>query len=1432
MNKTSFAQCNFSISDNIVCAGETVTFSVLETGNWDNFDYEFRIEGNKIEGNSVTYIFQGQTTDRNVAITLWRRTKGTSLNFAKCCCVPNKTVTVKASPDAAVVPNDVTLLLPGDPSSEPPRAFRKCGYDPGNPNFTLVLDNISQTKTDNNSYSIDWDDGSAIDNYPNGTNSFSHTYTSDGEYIIKVSITATGFAGCNTVTREYTFFYGGDPTINVSEPASKQGCLPLALTFGLFGYDNNTDGTTYEVSFEDETLDTTLSHPPPTSVSWTYLMGSCGAGVPGASTPDVYVFEIKAINLCKPGGVRKAVDPIEVGDTVEPEIQISDDPICQGEVITFTNKSKGEVPWDNCIRPQNIDWEINPTTGWHFQPAGQDLIEEEEIKVVFDSAWDFTITMSARNTCDSGTIDTMIEVLEKPELDIDLALGDTCAPDTFYITNNSTGDDNSYNWTVTPNSSVAFIMGTSSNSAEPIIKINKGGTYKIKVRVNNGCSMDTWDTTVVIHPQPLVSIESLGDTCVPNGSTFSYTPKFGNSIDTVGADITWTFGGGSPSTYIGNTPPNVTWNTSGDHYVKVEASSKCGIDTAREDFSITYVVPPTLIPPQTLCFSDAPIGLTPTGASITWSGPGVSGNSFNPRQGGVGSYYIYYAEIISNGTGSCTLGDSVLMSVRTITNFSAGGNDTICVSNGIYNFSGAFPVGGTWFGDGVSNTTTGEFDPNLVALTTEDTTLTIGYRADSSGCIDTAYKTVTIINVPGVQLVPVADTQCVNTTIIFEIDTTGVIVDSVYWDFGDGNNSFSFVPQHAYSATGDYTITVDVYGRGGCVNQLTKSIAVRAKPDIDFTFVPPSGCNNILVDFTSIINNPTEIPNTNFYQWSFGNGTTSTLQNPTGIPYNQGVEGDTFYIAELQVINICGIGLKRDTIVVERPPSARIGISQNVICPTDQLQIFNASSDNATTWQWDFGNGVTSNLENPLPQTYPPNANDMVYDIILEVSNTCGSDRDTVSVTVKGNNVTAGFNRDPTTGCEPLDVRFENFSSPGATVVWDFGDGNTSTQQDTVWHTFDAGTFTVTLTADNGCYTATRSFNITALPKPNVNFVNLPRGCTGEPVSFNNFTTGAAGYEWDFGDGNTNSSTFSPNHTYAIDSIYLVQLTATSSNGCIDSASSFVEIFESPMAGFTVLKQTICEGEILQITNDAINANSFVWHFGDGTQSTVINPIKTYATDGVYTISQVVYNSPSCKDSVAQLAAVRVLDGPTADFTYLQTPLGIQIGEVEFLNASQGADSYIWDFGDSTFSTEVDPVHQFLNNGIQTVQLIAINDLDCTDTIVKLVDINFFGDLFIPNAFTPDVGTGEVAYFQPKGFGLREYRVEVYSTYGELLWSSSELLDGQPTERWDGTFKGKPLPQDAYVWKIRAIFQNGQAWEGMDDGSGNKSNIGTLFIIR
>ena len=73
----------------------------------------------------------------------------------------------------------------------------------------------------------------------------------------------------------------------------------------------------------------------------------------------------------------------------------------------------------------------------------------------------------------------------------------------------------------------------------------------------------------------------------------------------------------------------------------------------------------------------------------------------------------------------------------------------------------------------------------------------------------------------------------------------------------------------------------------------------------------------------------------------------------------------------------------------------------------------------------------------------------------------------------------------------------------------------------------------------------------------------------------------------------------------------------------------------------------------------------------------------------------------------------------------------------------------------------------------------------------------------------------------------------IFDDWGNLIWSTNALdANGRPTEAWDGTFQGVPVQQDAYVWKVNAVFLDDSVWEGKEYAKNKIKKSGTVTVIR
>ena len=206
------------------------------------------------------------------------------------------------------------------------------------------------------------------------------------------------------------------------------------------------------------------------------------------------------------------------------------------------------------------------------------------------------------------------------------------------------------------------------------------------------------------------------------------------------------------------------------------------------------------------------------------------------------------------------------------------------------------------------------------------------------------------------------------------------------------------------------------------------------------------------------------------------------------------------------------------------------------------VQFTNMSTDNRSN-VWDFGDGNTSTMTDPY-HVYAAPGN---YIACLTSSNGCGSDTtcDTLLLCAP---LSVAFSAMD----DSLTVSFMNMSNDSASVLWDFGDGNTSTMNNPT-HTYASeGNYTVCLTVTNACAeTDSTCMSVSACEPLSPFFIGVPAGDGSEWTFTYGGTGNATSYSWDFGDANT-STMMSPTHTYAADGSYAVSVTVT--NACGDTA--------------------------------------------------------------------------------------------------------------------------------------------------------------------------------------------------------------------------------------------------------------------------------------
>ncbi|MBN2681760.1 MAG: PKD domain-containing protein [Bacteroidales bacterium] len=587
------------------------------------------------------------------------------------------------------------------------------------------------------------------------------------------------------------------------------------------------------------------------------------------------------------------------------------------------------------------------------------------------------------------------------------------------------------------------------------------------------------------------------------------------------------------------------------------------------------------------------------------------------------------------------------------------------------------------------------------------------------GCSDAITQQVTVLPPPVADFLYSPD--CADDLVAFTDNSTPAA--SWLWVFGNGNTSTSQTPiNQTYPMAGDYEVSLSITDANGCSAQKFDTITIFPRPTAAMLL---SGyCAGELLGFNdmSVISDDTIIS----WTWDFGDGFTSNEQNPFHLYAN---EGNYNLILEVSTANCTDADTQLIYInpipVIDISPSATDGCNYTNV-------VFTNNTTGASSYFWDFGDGVTSVVPSPN-HTFINNTNlEMVFPVTVVAISPEGC-RDTlhIDITIHPSPV-AAISSNSTPGCSPLLVDFENFSADADNYLWNFGDGNTSTEI-SPQHTFINDTsfilyYNVVLTAYSafGCADSINQF-VTVFPNPDYDFTVTPDSSCNPSLVQLTTIPGEYSYEWIYGDGTSELAGANAWHMYSstslFDTTYTVELVTTTFFGCKDTVSHDLVIHPSPVANYSVDTLEGCTPLVVEITNNSFGANSYTWNYGDGTSSTNSSPIfsHTFENPGLSPVSyncQLIAESDNGCTSV-MTKTITVFPASHSGF-YVSAEFGCSPLEVHFTNSSMGTDAYNWYFGDGNSSTNTNPVHTFVNNGLdaETVNVLLVSSsiYGCKDT--------------------------------------------------------------------------------------------------------------------
>jgi gliding motility-associated-like protein len=689
----------------------------------------------------------------------------------------------------------------------------------------------------------------------------------------------------------------------------------------------------------------------------------------------------------------------------------------------------------------------------------------------------YTVTLSVKNsnaTCTDSLVKNSFIVISRPQANFTAIPDSGCAPLLVSFTSNSTSSIDpitTYSWNYGDGNSNSTAVVNTSNT------YTTSGIYSptLIVKTARGC-LDTFVCTNCIKAgtPPVASF-----TISPDSVCYGMPATFTNT-STGATGYSWIFGDGQNSNL--QNPPHIYGDT-GTYQVKVVAYNKGCSDTSLAT-PVKVLAPKALFTYTLSCTNYYQVKFTSAseGAdSLVWDfGDGIqdASNNISPVHTYTNRGAVTVMLTAYNYKSQCnnTITQSFIIA-QPIASF------TVSSHKGCYPYTPAFTSTSQdantylWnFGDVTTLADTAVIANPSYTYTLPGRDIVKLIITDVNGCKSTFIDTLKTLG-PLPYFVADTLTGCRPFKVVFT-DTT--LSDSSLvnwtWNFGDGTlitpTGGSSIT-HTYTAPGSYNVTMSVTDKNGCKDSLTKINYIKPTYPFPAFTVNHFSCKGNILTFDASGTNAVSPT----YTWTFGDGTSTVTTNPTT---THTYTNDNLYTVFLKVEDANGCdSIIKDTVRILKPVANFTWTVVNTGCGNMQVKFIDASIGFVNGWLWDFGNGATSNVQNPNYTYTQPGS----YNVSLIVTNPGGC-TDTLAQT--GIIVVPGpigtFTFSPATGCNPLTVTFVAHSLNAQFYTWDFGDGTVIQGTDSIVHIYSQqGAFNPVLTLGNIVSTGTCSLPATNL---------------------------------------------------------------------------------------------------------------------------------------------------------------------------------------------------------------------------------------------------------------------------------------------------------------------------------------------------------------
>ncbi len=1271
-------------------------------------------------------------------------------------------VTISAAPNVVYTTNPATAF-----ACEPPLvvSFSAAGTTSNSPLGSELT------------YEWDFGDGSTADI----ATPSAHTYSEFGTYY--TTLTVTDLNGCSMIVED---------TVGIAEP------------FASFAV---PDTVCAIVEFEN------LSSPG--IAQWNYGDGSQG-------TSNIHEYQEPGnydVSLLITAGPCQNDTTISIYvDTLEPEYTASPTYSCDVPVeIQYEDNTPGAVDWTWFLSTGDTLTGQNPVLS--FDPGDDPYLLYKESFYVVDS-----LVVLSGSGCIDYRVDSLVmlwPITARTVPDI----GQGCAPLTVFFADSSYSNEPIVSWEWDFDDGTTMVGdsdGVSHTFTEP-------GDYNVTLTISNDIGCEDVSYIVDIHvgeaPVPEFNLDPEGTIC------WDDTLNLIDDTPAVQMAENWHFdtdGGHSWHCPNNSSPQWGPWNTTGVQDITLEAEyNGCIGETTVEDV-IEVEGPIGRIIYSCDCENPLEINFSAIiqqADTLSWDfGDGTilaDTTLIDPVH--VYEPGDYWVKLISRSseTECRPFRDSIYLQIRDIQ--AAWTADTlVCVgtpvlfdateSTGVDEFC---KTGYQWY-----------FDDGFAPQTTDQTTYTHFFGApgpydvrlvtrDVNFCADTLVQRIWVYDIRA-QFEADPQFSCLPIDVQFtDFSTADTTIVSWEWDFGDGNTSTEQNPSHVYNSEpidSFFVATLTVKDVLNCPSS-SSVIIVPSIPDAAFTSEAiPAICENETLSFQAIEENES-------YLWDFGDGSTSSIQNPS----HQYTEAGN-YTVSLTVIDSVGCSetsTLNNFVSVQGYPEAAFSSSADTLEQLCYPLLINFSDESegepVSTWNWDLGNGNPV-VSDPTVGTIYQNPGEVEVTLIAESANGC-TDTTSQFYTIQG--PTADITSFPAIICRGDEVTFDIVDSMDVwTYSWDFGDGTDTSNVSPITHTYDinppSGQTTVSLvyySPDSLCQaTTTQSvFFRDLLADFNRNgesVVGDTMHCQGPADTFTNLSVNGDTFFWDFGDGTTYEGFQPPAHLYAEPGIYEITLFVDDEEtGCSDEVTKVMHITDG--APLIALGDSGCEGDTLQL--QAVGGINYTWAPAETlSDANISNPIAFPEETTVYTVTTV--DEYGCRDTALVVAGIY-----TQPFDFVVDTFVVLGDSIALGTPGDPAFSQSWSPDTWLSCPECPFTYAAPEEDITYVSRLT-DPGDCYTSEHRYnIEVRPVSSIDVPTAFTPN-GDGINDFITVEGWGIiRVIEFNIYNRYGELVFEGRE-----DNYAWDGYYKDELQNNETYVYT--AIVQT--------FSGGSLTKNGTFHLLR